>query len=126
MIKFFKNIFYVSILFLLAISLFPGSLFGLLFYGDLNKGFEIIENTIVSINHTIVYFYISLLGFSIYHKNYDPRKILYIFFFLSVIFEIVHIVVPNRTFELRDLVGNILGVMVAYLTIKIYSLIIKI
>jgi len=41
-------------------------------------------------------------------------------FFLSFFLELAHLVIPNRSFEISDLIGNILGVIVAYSTIKIY------
>jgi len=39
--------------------------------------------------------------------------------------ELLHFIIPNRSFQLGDLLGNILGVMVAYLVIKIYLFINK-
>ena len=41
-------------------------------------------------------------------------------FSLSVILELFHFIIPNRSFQLGDLVGNILGVLVAYSVAKIY------
>ena len=42
--------------------------------------------------------------------------------FLSVILEVFHFIIPNRSFQLGDLIGNILGVLVAYSVVKIYLL----
>ena len=121
MIKILISIFHISVLFLIIISLWPGSLFGYLFYGDWSKQFNLIKNPFgTSINHFIYYTYLSLLGFSIYSKTENFKKIVYGLFFLSVILELIHIVVPNRSFQLADLIGNISGVIVAYLIIKIY------
>ena len=39
--------------------------------------------------------------------------------------ELLHFIIPNRSFQLADLLGNIFGVMVAYLVIKIYLFIDK-
>ena len=41
-------------------------------------------------------------------------------FFLSIILELLHFIIPNRSFQLGDLIGNILGVIVAYSVVKIY------
>ena len=41
-------------------------------------------------------------------------------FFLSLILELLHYIIPNRSFQPGDLIGNILGVIVAYFIIKIY------
>jgi len=70
MIKFLKFIFYISLLFLIIISLYPGSLLGYLLYGDLSQQPNVIENPFgTTINHFIYYVYVSLLGFFIYLKN---------------------------------------------------------
>ena len=47
------------------------------------------------------------------------------YFFLAVFLELSHILVPNRAFQLYDLLANILGVLVAYFLVKIYLYFIK-
>ena len=126
MIWIFKYIFHFSALFLIVISLWPGSLLGFLFYGDFGLQPNLVENPFgTTINHFIYYFYLSLLGFFIYLKNKNFKKLVYGLFFLSIILELFHFIIPNRSFQLGDLLGNILGVMVAYLVIKIYLFINK-
>ena len=121
MIKFLKFIFHTSILFLIVLSLFPGSLLGLLFYGDLGQQPNLIENPLgTTINHFIFYVYVSSLGFFLYLRNKNFQKLVYGLFFLSIILEVFHFLVPNRAFQLSDLIGNILGVLVAYFLVKIY------
>ena len=118
---FLKSIFYVSILFLIIISLFPGSLIGYFLYGDLGQQPDIIKNPFgTSINHFICYLFVSLLGFFIYIRHKNFLKLVYAMFFLSTILEILQIIIPNRSFQLVDLAGNFLGVAVAYFSIKIY------
>ena len=122
-VSFLKFIFQISVFFLIIISLFPGSLLGLLFYGDIGTQPNLIENPFgTAINHFIYYLYLSLLGFFLYLKNTNYQKLEYALLFLSVILEILHFVIPNRSFELTDLIANILGVTVAYFIIKIYLL----
>ena len=53
-------------------------------------------------------------------KSGKRKKLFYGLIFLSAILEIFHLVIPNRSFQLGDLLGNILGVIVAYFVIKIY------
>ena len=120
-INFLKYIFHISLLFLIIISLYPGSLFGYLLYGDFSQQPNLIENLFgKNINHFIYYFYVSLLGFFLYSRTKNFKKLVYCLFFLSVILELLHFIIPNRSFEFNDLVGNILGVIVAYSIIKIY------
>ena len=121
MIQFIKLVFHISILLLIILSLYPGSLIGFLLYGDLGQQPNLIKNPFgTTINHFISYFYVSLLGFVVYLKKENFQKIVYGLFFLSVILEVLQFAVPNRSFQLGDLVGNILGVMVAYSGVKIY------
>ena len=120
-INFLKYIFHISLLFLIIISLYPGSLLGYLLYGDFSQQPNLIENSFgVSINHFIYYFYVSLLGFFLYSRTKNFKKLVYYMFFLSAILELLHLIIPNRSFQLGDLCGNILGVIVAYSIVKIY------
>ena len=127
MSKFFKFVFYISVLFLIIISLYPGSFLGYLFYGDWSQQPNLIKNPFgTTINHFIYYVYVSLLGFSLYLKNNNFKKLVYGLFFLSIILEVAHFIVPNRSFQLGDLIGNFFGVLVAYFLVKIYLHFIKI
>jgi len=122
-IKFLKLIFHTSILFLIIISLYPGSLLGYFLYGDWGQQPNLIKNPFgTNINHFIYYVFVSLLGLIVYLKNENFQKIFYALFFLSVILEVFHFIIPNRSFQLGDLIANILGVLVAYFVIKIYLL----
>ena len=117
------SIFHISILFLIIISLWPGSLLGYLFYRDWGQQPDIIQNPFgTTINHFLYYFYVSLIGFFAYLKSVNFKKLAYWLVFLSIILEFLHYIIPNRSFQLGDLIGNILGVTVAYLIIKIYLL----
>ena len=121
MIQFLKLVFHISVLLLIILSLYPGSLIGFLLYGDLGQQPNLIKNPFgTTINHFFSYFYVSLLGFVLYLKKKNFHKIVYGLFFLSIILEVLQFITPNRSFQLGDLVGNILGVMVAYLGVKIY------
>jgi len=134
MIKFLKFIFHISTLFLIIISLYPGSLFGLLIFGDItdppnlayNPYFTPIPKHLYAfagaLNHFICYASISLLGFFLYLKNKNFKKIFYGLLFLSIILEVLHFIIPDRSFQLIDLIANILGVIVAYFVVKIYLL----
>ena len=119
--KVLKSIFHISVLFLIVISLWPGSLIGFLLYNDWTQQPNLVENPFgTAINHFICYTFISLLGLYIYAKNENFKKLVYGLFFLSITLEIFHFIIPNRSFQLEDLLANIFGVMVAYFVIKIY------
>ena len=121
MIIFLKFIFHISVLLLIIISLYPGSLLGYLLYGDWSQQPNLIKNPFgTSINHFIYYIYVSLLGFFLSLRTKNFQKLVYVLFFLSVILELFHFIIPYRSFQLGDLVGNILGVAVAYSVVKIY------
>ena len=121
MIIFLKFIFHISILLLIIISLYPGSLLGYLLYGDWGQQPNLVKNPFgTTINHFIYYIYVSLLGFFLYIRAENFQKLVYTLFFLSVILELFHFIIPNRSFQLGDLVANILGVAVAYSVVKIY------
>ena len=121
-ISLLKFIFHISVLFLIVISLFPGSLLGFFLYDDLSRQPNIIVNPFgTAINHFIYYFYISMLGLLIYLKNQNFYKLLYFLFFLSITLEFLQFIVPNRSFEIYDIFANFLGVLVAYFIVVIYK-----
>ena len=126
MTQILKFIFHISVFFLIIISLYPGSLLGYLLYGDLGQQPNLVNNPFgTTLNHFLYYFYVSLLGILLYLKTKNLKKIVYGLLFLSIILEALQFVVPNRSFQMGDLFGNILGVIVAYLPIKIYLLLRK-
>ena len=120
-ISFLKYIFHISVILLIVVSLFPGSLLGFLFYHDLSRQPILFENPFgTSVNHFISYFYISILGLCLYLRNEKFQKLVYILFFLSIMLEVLQSTVPNRAFQFYDLIGNFFGVLVAYFLVKIY------
>ena len=120
-ISFLKFIFHISVLFLIIISLYPGSLLGYLLYGDFGRQPIFIKNPFgTTINHFVYYVYISLLGFFLYLRMENFQRVFYGLIFLSIILELLQFIIPSRSFQLGDLIGNILGVIVAYSVVKIY------
>ena len=110
-----KYTYYLSLIVLLILYLFPGSLIGFLLYSDLGKQPNLISNPIgTSINHLIFFFYLGVLSFIIHIKH---KKMIYSFSFLicvSVLLELLHLIIPNRAFELNDLFANSAGVLSAF------------
>ena len=133
MIKILKNIFHISVLFLIVISLWPGSLLGMLLYGNLNLQPNLAFNpfftpvpehlfTIASLfNHFIIYFFISMFGLCLYLRNHNFQKLVYGLFFLSIFLEVLQFIAPRRAFETYDVFANFAGVLVAYCLIRIFK-----
>ena len=63
--------------------------------------------------HSYVFQYLFYRGFSI-----ATILIIYLFI-LSILLELFHIFIPNRSFEISDLFGNIIGVVVVIVIYKI-------
>ena len=122
MISFLKFTFHISVLILIIISLFPGSLLGFFLYADLGRQPNLFENSFGNaINHFIYYFFVSMLGLCLYLRNHNFQKLVFGLFFLSIILEVLQIIIPNRTFEIYDVSANFAGVLVAYFLVKIYK-----
>ena len=118
----FKYLFYFSLIVLLILYLFPGSLIGYILYGNFVKQPDLISNPIgTSINHLIFFFYVSIIGF-VFRINQKTFLNSFSFLFLvSITLELLHHIIPNRAFELNDLYANSIGVLLAYLTFKFFK-----
>ena len=118
----FKYLFYFSLIVLLILYLFPGSLIGYILYGNFGKQPDLISNPIgTSINHLIFFFYVSIIGF-VFRINQKTFLNSFSFLFLvSITLELLHHIIPNRAFELNDLYANSIGVLLAYLTFKFFK-----
>ena len=119
-LKLVKYLYYFSFLALLIIYFFPGSLIGFFFYGDMGKQPNIINNPIgTSINHLLFFMYLTTLAVICNLKQTQTFTNLYFIFFVSVILEILHSIIPNRAFELYDLIANSTGVILIFLISKL-------
>ena len=118
--SYLKIIFYVANLVLITLYIFPGSILGWFIYGDAGLQPQITSDFIVSSNHVYAFMVLSILGYLSY-ENHKLNILFYYLFFLSVILEILHQIIPNRGFEYSDLFGNILGVLIVYLFYQIYK-----
>jgi glycopeptide antibiotics resistance protein len=117
-----KLISQLSVLALIVLSLFPGSLLGGLFFQDFSRQIILIKTPFgYSINHFVSFFSISIFVLFLFLKDPNFKKLEYGLFFLSIILEILQYIVPNRSFEYYDLIANFLGVLIAFFLVKIYS-----
>jgi len=120
---FTKTTFHISNIGLILIYLYPGSIFGWLVYGDKQKQPQLTSDFLIfSSNHVYAFLVLSFLGLISYYKN--DVKILFLYlFFISIFLELSHILIPQRSFELKDLTGNFLGVFIVFIFFYLYYLI---
>ena len=117
MIKFFsdfKIIFYFFNFLLIFLYLFPGSLLGLAINNDLKAQPQITPNFIVSSNHFFIFCLISILGSLTFNKFKQIKYLVIYLTLLSLILEIFHLIIPERSFQWSDLFGNLFGVIVVF------------
>jgi VanZ family protein len=122
MINFFlkyKFIFYLSNFILLVLYLFPGSLLGCFLYNDCKLQPQLTKDFLVSTNHLYAFGLLSIIGLLTYKNSNNLNFLNLYLILLSVILEILHIFIPERSFELSDLFGNLLGVSIV-LTINFF------
>ena len=125
--NFFKIGFYSANIILITLYLFPGSIFGCFLYNNCNTQPQITEDLIVggfviSSNHVYAFVLLSGLGVFSFHNTQKINFLIIYLFLLSIILELFHIIISARGFEMSDLFGNIVGVI---LVIFIYKIVIR-
>ena len=120
-IRLVRYLYYFSFVVLLTLYLFPGSLIGYFLYGDLSKQPNLIPNPLgASINHALAFFYLSILGLISYMRGIEFRKTLIFLVSFSLLSELSHLFIPNRSFEYLDIFANLLGTLAAIIVIFLY------
>ena len=119
---FFKTAFYFANIVLIIFYLYPGSILGCFLYNDCYIQPQIIQDFIVSVNHVYAFILLTSLGVFSFHNTKKINFLILYLFLLSIILELFHIIIPIRVFEMRDLFGNIAGVV---LIVFIYKIIIR-
>ena len=108
----YKFIFFLLNLILIFLYLFPGSILGWVVYDDLNSQPQITRDFIVSSNHVYAFLIISTIGFLTYKNSTNKLLLSMYLILLSIVLELCHLFIPERSFEFPDLFGNLLGVVV--------------
>ena len=108
----FKVIFYFMNFCLIFLYIYPGSLLGIVFYGNKKIQPQITPDFYISSNHFYVFVLISTIGFMSFIKAKQIKYLIYYLVFISITLEIFHLFVPGRTFQWSDLFGNIAGVLI--------------
>ena len=121
-VGYLRILFHILILILIILSLYPGSILGFLLYGDTGLQPQITKDFLyISSQHLYVYFLVSALGFFSYLRDEKFNLVVIYLFFLSIILEVAHLIISERSFQIEDLTGNILGVLIAYIIVIIYK-----
>ncbi len=121
-LKVIKYLYYFSLIALFVLYLFPGSLIGYLFYGDFGKQPNLIPNPIgTSINHAVAFLYLSIFGLISYIRDKSFYQTVIFLISLSIVLELSHYFIPNRSFEFLDLFGNLIGTLIAISIIIFYK-----
>ncbi len=115
MIKFFSNnkiIFHFFNFSLIFVYIFPGSLPGQIFYGDKSIQPQITPDFIISSNHFFVFVILTLIGFFTFIKLEQIDYLMIYLILISIVLELLHLIIPERSFQWSDLFGNLFGVII--------------
>ena len=119
-LKFNSYLYYLILIALLILYLFPGSLIGYFLYGNLGQQPDLIPNPIgTSINHLISFIFLSSLAFIVKVREKKFINSFLFLLFLSFSLELLHLIIPNRAFELNDLLANITGVITIFFLFRL-------
>ena len=105
----------------IVLYVYPGSILGFLIYGEFHKQPQITPDLFsISSNHVYTFFLLSFVGLIAYYKS---KKIFILNYLIlsSIILEILHLVIPNRSFQYDDLFGNIAGVLMSIFLFSIFN-----
>ena len=118
MINFFskyKIFFYLINFTLVILYLYPGSILGCVFFDNCKVQPQITSDFIISSNHFYAFVFITVLGHLTYYKAKRLSLVIYYLISMAIILELLHIVIPERSFQFTDLFGNLLGVLIVVL-----------
>ena len=124
MYKFFnkhKYLFQIVNFLIIFLYLYPGSILGYIFLKNYKVHPQITKDFIISSNHFYTFACLSIIGLLTFHKTTYLKLLILYLFFLSLILEILHIIIPERGFEFSDLFGNMLGVLIIMIFYKLFN-----
>ena len=115
-----KIIFHLLNVIFVFLYVYPGSLLGFLIYKDISKQLQLsLDLFTLSSNHVYAFFVLSILGLLAYFKS---LKIIILYLILiSIILELSHLFIPNRSFQFSDLFGNIAGVLMSIFILILFN-----
>ena len=119
----YKIIFYLINFCLIFLYLFPGSFFGCIYYNDCSIQPQITSDlALISSNHFYAFTVLSVTGYLTFVKKKHTNYLVIYLILASILLEIFHLIIPERSFQWSDLIGNLSAVIVV---IFIYNLINK-
>ena len=118
-----KIFFYSFNLILISLYFSPTSFMVIFIHNDLYFNSQISPdiNIKFSANHIYVFLVFSIVGFLTYQKSNHFIILIIYLIFLSIVHELTHLLISYRGFELADLFGNIIGVLIALTIIYFYK-----
>ena len=115
-----KILFHILNVIFVFLYIYPGSLLGFLIYKDISKQPQISTDFfMLSSNHVYAFILLSSIGLISYFKS---LKVIILYLILSSIsLELLHLFIPNRSFQFSDLFGNIVGVLVPIFILTLFN-----
>ena len=115
-----KILFHILNVIFVFLYIYPGSLLGFLIYKDISKQPQISTDFfMLSSNHVYAFILLSSIGLISYFKS---LKVIILYLILScIILELLHLFIPNRSFQFSDLFGNIIGVLVPIFILILFN-----
>ena len=115
-----KIIFHLLNIIFVFLYIYPGSLLGFLIYKDISKQPQLTSDFFaLSSNHVYAFLLLSSFGLISYYKKLNII-ILYLIL-ISIILELLHLIIPNRSFQFSDLFGNIIGVLLSIFILILFN-----
>ena len=115
-----KLIFQIINIIFIILYVYPGSILGFIINKDFSKQPQITSDfMLISSNHVYAFLVLSLTGILSYFNV--QKVIIFYLFFISIILELFHLLIPNRSFQFSDLFGNIAGVLISILILTLFN-----
>ena len=115
-----KIIFHILNIIFVFLYVYPGSLLGFLIYKDISKQPQLTSDFFaLSSNHVYAFLLLSSLALISYFKKL--KLIILYLIIISIILELLHLIIPNRSFQFPDLFGNIAGVLLSIFILILFN-----
>ena len=112
--------FHIINIILIIFYLYPGSILGCVFYKDCNIQPNLTPDFIISSNHFYAFLLLGLLALVAFSE--ELKKIIIYIIFISIFLECTHLFIPNRSFEIPDLFGNLIGILLSLIIFKVFNI----